>query len=390
MSPQGGMVGQQPTSGVSVGQQGGMAPQPGGFTYIGRNNDGKTQFVDPTTGERFLMPGGVGDNFTPGQSYSLPSATPKTGLIGSEEAMQSGLGAGIRAVEQGYGQGRRDVAGALGGANSALSPFMQSGQGSNDYQAALSGALGNAAQQEAMSTFMGSPGQQYLRDESERAIRRNAAATGGLGGANVQRALQENAIGLAAQDFDNSFNRLGSLSDRGLAASGQASGNTMNAGQLLAGLSSGAADMNANMAFGTGQNMAAGRTRAGEMIANNIQNSTSNLANIMQGTGQNISGAIGDGTSNLAQLLAGAGKDNLAAQQAYAALLAQMASGAGAQNAGLGSLGGTGQDPGLLGGIGNLASGLGALGVSFASGGTSSALPAFIPGGFGGSSIPTF
>lgn len=311
------------------------------YLYAGIGEEGKSVFKDPATGEVFRYPGSQGEGLTPGQSAGLPQPqTPQTGLIGSEQALKQGLGAAGQILDQSQAQGRGDINSASQGANSTLNPYYQPGQQSNQYQAALSGALGGQSQQQAMDRFMGSPGQQYLLDESERSITRNAAATGGLGGANVQRALQQNAVGLAAQDFDNAFNRLGTVSDRGLAAGGQMAGNQMATGQALAGLGQDYGRMGADLAYGTGQGLAQGRTRAGDQIAGNIQGTSFNLADTMRGTGSEQSNVIGQGGSNLAQLLAGAGKDTFNAESNLAQILAQISQNVGANLAGQG-LGGT-------------------------------------------------
>ena len=292
----------------------------------------------------------------------VPSFGPaQTGLRGAESALQTGLGGAMSAVQGGVNQARSDLTQAGAGANQTLSPFYGSGAGANDYQAALSGALGGDAQSQAMARFQNSPGQQYLLDESERAIRRNAAATGGLGGANVQRALQENAIGLAAQDFDNAFNRLGSVSDRGLAAGGQMSNNTMATGQNLAGVSQDAMGLNANMIYGTGNNIAAGRTRAGEMIAGNIEQGSANLADIISRTGDGMSSTIGDGAANLATTLRQSGLDDAQIIQILAEMLSGNSISLGNQVGGSPGLGGAPQNEGILSSVGDFASGIGAL-----------------------------
>jgi hypothetical protein len=268
------------------------------------------------------------------------------GLAGSENAQTGGLRGALNTVGMGADQARADLTQGGAGANNTLNRYYDPGYKANDYQAALSGALGGQAQQAAFDNFQNSPGQQYLVNESERAIRRNAAATGGLGGANVQRALQENAIGLAAQDFNNSFNRLGQVSDRGLGAGGQMAGNMMNTGSALANLSAGSAANAANMIYGTGRDMGAGRTRAGEMIANNVQSGSQNLANLNMGAGAAMSGVQGQGASQLAGLLAGYGRDDLQANAQLASLLANISQGAGTTVARLPSLGGTNQTTG--------------------------------------------
>jgi len=118
--------------------------------------------------------------------------------------------------------GRADVLNsaiyAFNAGRSPLEGYSNAGQMASAHQAALSGALGNGAQQTAFEQFMNSPGQQYLRDQAEKSLLRNSAAIGGLGGANVRTALQEQAIGMAAQDFNNQYERLGQVANRGYQA----------------------------------------------------------------------------------------------------------------------------------------------------------------------------
>jgi hypothetical protein len=81
-----------------------------------------------------------------------------------------------------------------------LTPYTEAGRGALTEQQALLGLSGQGAQQEAYARFTESPGQAFLRERQERALLRNAAAIGGLGGGNVRTALQEQAFGRAQYD----------------------------------------------------------------------------------------------------------------------------------------------------------------------------------------------
>ena len=81
-----------------------------------------------------------------------------------------------------------------------------------------SGLSAQEQQAQAFQQLSESPGQQFLRKRQEKAILRNASATGGLGGGNVLNALQENAFGLAQTDIQNQFGRLGQIAGQGQAA----------------------------------------------------------------------------------------------------------------------------------------------------------------------------
>jgi hypothetical protein len=263
-------------------------------------------------------------------------AVPKYGLIGAEEAMQGGLAGGIAGINEGMRQ-----------AESTLSPYTSVGGKSNDLQAALSGALGPAAQKQAFDNYNQSPEMAYALSQAEKGITRNSAATGGLKGGNVLDALQRNAIGMAQQDYGNAFNRLGSLSDRGLTSS-----------NLLGGLQANAGGKVGDYAFGTGQAMAAGRTRAGEQIAGNVQGTSASLAEMLAKQGNDLSSVIGTGGNNLASLLSAYGITDADSQKALAALLANISSGSASTVAGASQLPGI-NDTGALTGIGNILSGVG-------------------------------
>lgn len=78
------------------------------------------------------------------------------------------------------------------------------------------GLRGAEAEQAAISGFTESPGQAFLRDRQERALLRNEAAIGGLGGGNVRTALQEEAFGRAATQLGERKSRLANVASGGL------------------------------------------------------------------------------------------------------------------------------------------------------------------------------
>lgn len=100
----------------------------------------------------------------------------------------------------------------------SLEPYEAAGEAALEQQLALTGLSGTEAQQAAFDAFAESPGQQYLREQQERALIRNASAVGGLGGGNVLTALQEQAAGIASTDYANYYNQLAGLSGTGQTA----------------------------------------------------------------------------------------------------------------------------------------------------------------------------
>lgn len=118
-----------------------------------------------------------------------------------------------------------------------MEPFRQAGLGALGQQQALMGLKGIGAQRQAMQDFQESPSQAFLRERGEQAIMRQASALGGLGGARVQEALQQQGIGFAQQDLQNQLARLAGMSGQGQVATsniGQLGANTSaNIGNLM-------------------------------------------------------------------------------------------------------------------------------------------------------------
>lgn len=209
--------------------------------------------------------------------------------------INTGFNNADRLLQQGYGN-------AIG----TLNPSYQQGLKSQELQAALSGALGPQAQQTAYANYTASPGQEYLRNQQEQAILRNATALGGGLGAQpaVMQALQENAFGLAQTDFGNQFARLDAISNRGQSAAQSISalqealgtnrsGIQQSLAQILAGMSTGEAGAlagintdKANMAANTQQQIAQLLANQGTAVSNAYMQSGSEQTQLAQNLGQ--------------------------------------------------------------------------------------------------------
>lgn len=308
-----------------------------------------------------------------------PGVAPPTGLIGAEQALLRGGQGATGAVLQGAFQGREDITGAtqraqqnilagqqfidagaqealgqIGQGAGVLGGFVQPGQQAFDLQAAQSGALGPEAQAAAFQAFRESPGQQFALEQAERASIRNASATGGLGGGNIRRELERQAIGFAQQDFANQFARLGQVSGLGAQAAGQTAQLRGQGAGILAGrgaqqaqLSQQAASIEQQTGINLGQiaqqtglsvadivsNISQGqaglRTQAGRDIAAAISATSSGLAGLQQQQGAGISDIVGSQVSNIGNLLLNQGLSDAASQQQQAIILANISTGQG-------------------------------------------------------------
>jgi hypothetical protein len=134
-----------------------------------------------------------------------------TGSKEAGKAAEAASAAQVGAAQAGIAEQRRqfDIS------QENLQPFQEAGVGALGQQQALLGLSGVEAQEQAFAGLTESPGQQFLRQRQEKALLRNASATGGLGGGNVLTALQQQAMGFAQQDIQNQFGRLGQLAGQG-------------------------------------------------------------------------------------------------------------------------------------------------------------------------------
>lgn len=190
------------------------------------------------------------------------------------------------------------VSGLFGQGLERLQPYMQTGLQANQLQAALSGTLGQDAQRQAYANFQASPGQEWLQQQGERAVTRNAAALGGLGGGNVMQELQRQGQGLAAQDFNNYFQRIGMVGDRGFAGATQAAG----FGPQEASIQSGLGQFSANIPLQTAQSGAQMQFQAGRDISQNFGGVSSALSALLERQGAGTADAIRGQTQGVASL----------------------------------------------------------------------------------------
>ena len=197
-------------------------------------------------------------------------------------------------------------------------PYSQIGQQALQQQAALSGALGGEAFNQA---FQESPQMQFLREQGEKAAMRTAAARGGLGGGNVMKELARFNTGLASQDLQRQIQNLQALGGQGLQATGQQAQLGAQAGQAQAGLQTDAARQ---LAAQRGQ-LAAAQLGTGQQ-----------MAGLGTMAGQAGLGALTQAGQQLGQLGVTGGTQGLQAITGAAGQLGQMAYGAGGQ--GLGAL----------------------------------------------------
>jgi hypothetical protein len=260
------------------------------------------------------------------------------GFGGAEEALNAYGSQALGAAQQGFNQGRGDLAGALGAAQGSigqgvgllanaqnqglgridqstgqainyLNPYASTGQEAQQREAALSGALGGAAQQQAFQDFQESPGQKFLRERQEQALLRNASATGGLRGGSTLSALQEQASGIAAQQQQQQLENMRNIAQRGQQAATQQgqfsqTGGISGANLIgqIAGQQAGLLGQQAGLQANTGSQMANLAAQGGQFAGNTLNNLGSQVSGLRSGLGQLESGAIGNTGGNVANL----------------------------------------------------------------------------------------
>lgn len=285
--------------------------------------------------------------------YATGSEIP-TGLRGAEMALKGGATGAIEMLDQLNRMGRADLADqyALGlqqaeaGAEQAsgfMQPYQQAGEAALQQQLALSGALGQDAFNQA---YQESPQMAFLREQGMRANLSGAAATGGLGGGNVQKELQRFGQGLASQGLQQQISNLGALSGQGQNAAGTMANIATGLGgqQLQTQTNLGNQLAQYNLSTGLpavsqignlGVNLAQGRTRAGELLAQQYGQTAGQLGNVYSGQGRDIASMIDAQRNAIMQQVQSGAMTEAQAQQAYGTAMANLQTGIGGQLAGV-------------------------------------------------------
>lgn len=293
------------------------------------------------------------------------------GFAGAQEKLEQGLAGGLASMR---GQtdiargdieaGREAALGSITGAKeeslARYQPYSEAGQAAIQREAALSGALGAEAQQEAIDSFIESPGQKYLREQQEKALLRSAAATGGLGGGRVLSALQEQAMGRAAGQQQQYLENLRSLAGRGQQVAGAEAGIIGGAGAQQAQIQQQAAANLSNLAQQLGMREADLMRMSASEQAALAERTGLNIAQIQQtiqgAQAANVAG-LGSGLAQirggtLADIIAqqsGLASAELTGQQNIAQILANLATQQGTNLANLQVAGGAAQAAGTYG-----------------------------------------
>ena len=285
--------------------------------------------------------------------YATGSEIP-TGLRGSEMALKGGATGAIEMLDQlnragradlqtQYGLGLEQAQAAADTATGFMQPYEQAGQTALQQQLALSGALGQEAFNQA---YQESPQMAFLREQGMRANLAGAAATGGLGGGNVQKELQRFGQGLASQGLQQQIGNLGALSGQGYGAAGtmaniatglgsqQLQAQT-GLGQQLAGYGLSTGLPAAQTISTLGANLASGRTRAGEMLASQYGQTAQQLGGIYSGQGRDIAAMTDAQRQMIMNAVQSGAMTEAQAQQAYSTNMANLQSGIGSQLAGV-------------------------------------------------------
>lgn len=305
------------------------------------------------------MPLGIQSYFSPKTSPPMAQPTQQYGLSGAENALAAGAQGGLSQIGRTGIDVNNILSGGYQNANQQLSPYASSGVQANYLQAALSGAMGNQAQSQAMSNYQTSPFYDEARAQAEKAITQNAAAGGNLASGNTLDQLYQNASGMFLNDYNNRFSQLGQVSDRGYNASIGLAGIVSDLSRQGASIRSDLGQMAAGIPIGAGSQAADYRMQAGRDIAGATANTTSALANLINQQGSGISDMVGNYSNNIQALMQQATQGDAGAKEQLATILANISTGSASQQAALPTY--TPATTNTLEQVGQLTSGIGGM-----------------------------
>lgn len=119
-------------------------------------------------------------------------------------------------TNQGEARGLAEMDRGLAGFENALNPYAKDGRAAAD---AVQFELGLGERPEGYQGVRGSEAYKFRLKEQQDAVQASAAARGGLFSGATMNALAERSGQMASQEYDNNFNRLNSVANRGYDAS---------------------------------------------------------------------------------------------------------------------------------------------------------------------------
>jgi hypothetical protein len=248
--------------------------QAGRADLIGMTNQGLDELIGSYQQSR--------SDITEGTTSGLDALN--AGMAQARTDLTGGTTNALNALQTGATQARGDITDAFGRAEAMFDPYAQAGTTALQQQLALSGALGQDAFNQA---YQESPQMAFLREQGMRANLSGAAATGGLGGGNVQRELQRFGQGLASQGLQQQIENLGVLSGQGFNAAANASNVATTGGTNLANIASQLGANQSNLYQNQGQNLSAIAQQQGLTGMDAYLNQGTNLARLAEGYGVN-------------------------------------------------------------------------------------------------------
>jgi hypothetical protein len=281
---------------------------------------------------------GMTDRGTPGFNIQMAQTSPGvyepaqgstpatgTGFYGAVQQFDQGKAQGLAQLAAGAGQARQDVLSGTYAGLKELQPYSDAGRAAMQQEAALSGALGPEAQQQAIDSFIESPGQKYLREQQEQALLRNSAAIGGLGGGRVRTALQEQAMGIAATQQQQYLTNLRDIASRGQNAATTGAGMYQTAGTQLAELADSLGVRGADLTRFTAAEKAQLANQTGLSIAALDQAIGAASAGQLATLGGQLSSVLSGSLTDIASLGQQSATNQLQGQQDISTLLANLA-----------------------------------------------------------------
>ena len=213
----------------------------------------------------------------------------RSDLTDAQQKVADLYGLNVADIQSAGDKARTDIQNTFKTATDYYTPYQAAGTKALGLQQALAGASGQDAFNQA---YQESPYIAFLREQGMRSNLAGSAATGGLGGGNVQKELNRFGQGLASQGLQTQIGNLQNLSSQGL-----------NAAQGAAGVQQGMGTNLSNIGTGTAQNMASQRgALAGATTGYGV-----NMANIGQTTGTNVANLQAQTATGIANTRSAAG-----------------------------------------------------------------------------------
>ena len=227
------------------------------------------------------------------------------GAQAAENTMGEATTAANEEIQAAVDESVKVIEDAAAASEEPLDPYSEAGQAALNMINDLTGVNGPEAQQAAMDAYQASPALAAKLKQTEDAMARMASATGQLGSGNLLKGLQENALTLHDQEFQQYLDNLNKTAGGGLTAGTNLAAMRFRRGQDIADIKGRAGESMSGNLYNTGILSSQRKFEMGNILAEDAFKTSGELSDLELQRAETITNYMNQGQQYIDDLMSG-------------------------------------------------------------------------------------